>query len=179
MQKSLRYIVVATAIIIFPCALHVAGQTSSTAKAAQPEQAKILQALLDEIRLLRRDTRRAAVLQVTLAQVQSAQTNVESITRALQTASSRVNQIREEVVRTQSDLKDEEEQLGHNEDPEQRATYERNIEFMKKRLSDLPKEAQQMESREKELTDELQLAQSRFNILNKRLDDLLRQLDAP
>lgn len=139
----------------------------------------MLQGIFEEVRLLRREMRRSAILQATLAQMQSAQANVDSLSRALQLASSRINLIREEMERTRIDLREAEQAFNHEDNQDQRKSKEISITNIKKRLDELPGEAQEMENREKELTDQLMTAQKRFELINKRFDELVRQLEVP
>jgi predicted nucleic acid-binding Zn-ribbon protein len=178
MYTRISYIAFHIALLTFCSPVTGHGQPASSEKPATQE-VSILQSLLEELRLLRRDIRRTAVLQATLAQAHSAQSNVESISRALQTTTLRIDQIKEQIALTESDLKSEEEALNQEDNADQRRFFERNIESIRKRLNDLPTEAQKLGVREKELNEELVAAQRRFETINRRLDELLHQLDVP
>lgn len=184
MKKRLLNATLVTAVsLFFINPLTVSGQVRKAAESPQNEDRQILQALLEEVRELRLELRRANAvsqrLQVALARIRLQETRVEALTRSLQTARTRLVEVQETRSRVEDEIKDAEDRLSRQPDGDPRAMLEFQIKEMRNRLSILAREEEQARNREASLNTELQGEQTKLNELNNQLDSMMRELENP
>jgi chromosome segregation ATPase len=179
----LNALLVAVTSIIFIAPAAVSGQVRKAEGPTQSEDGRILQALLDEVRQLRLELRRANAvsqrLQVALARTRLQEARVESLARSLQTSRTRLAEVQETRSRVEGEIKEAEERLGREPNGDPRAMLEFEIKEMRNRLGILAREEEQARGRESSLATELQAEQAKLNDLNNQLDDMMRQLETP
>jgi chromosome segregation ATPase len=184
MKKIFLNVILVTAVSFFFIApLAVSGQVRKAAEAPQNEDRQILQALLEEVRQLRLELRRANAvsqrLQVALARIRLQEARVESLTRSLQTARTRLVEVRETQSRVEDEIKEGEERISRETNADRQAMLEFQIKEMRNRLSISAREEEQARNREASLNAELQTEQAKLSDLNNQLDNIMRQLETP
>ncbi len=167
------------ASILFIVPPTVAGQNMKVVESQQDEEKQILRALLEEVRQLRLELRRANLISITLERIRLHEARVESLTQSLQTSRSRLIEMRETYSKLENQIRDAEESKRREPSADLQGMFEYQINEMKSRLSILAREEEQNRNREAELESGLRAAQARLSELNNQLDNMMRQMETP
>ena len=157
--------------MISPAAL---GQTSST-------DSQTLQALLVEMRQLRQELRTATFaaqrVQILLYRLQIQEAAVERAQRRVDEARSALSQTQAEVRVAASSIKDTEDKVTNAQNPVEKKRQEDLLTKLKAYLESQENSAQQSQTKESEIEQELRTEQAKLNALQDQLDRLDRSLE--
>ncbi len=157
--------------------------TSNSAVQTTPaENARTMQALLDEVRQLRlaiqRSTLSAHNAQTIIEQMRSQQQQLDSLTERLRQTRDRIADVKLGQIDLQAELKRSEGRLRRDNrqaDP----VEEENQEIVKTKLGFLAQEEARMREVESQLGAQLPIEQAKLAELKARLDDMQRELEIP
>ena len=150
------------------------GQTSST-------DSQTLQALLAEVRQLRRDLRTTTVaaqrVQILLHRLQGQQAAVALRQRRVDEAHSNLEQTQSEIKRLTSEIKRIEEVQSNSQNLAERKDLEDVLPQLKVRLEAQESAEQQWQTKQVDAEQELRTEQAKLNVLQDQLDQLDRSLE--
>ncbi len=152
------------------------GQTSSA-------ESQTLQALLAEVRQLRRDlqttTATAQRVQILLFRLQVQEAAVARMERRLDDAHSNLTQTQFELKRLASEIKLREEMQNNTQNPVERRELEEVLPKLKAELESLRSTEQQLQARESEAEQELRVEGAKLTALHGQLEMLDKSLESP
>ena len=160
--------------------LLVAGIPSATLGQASASDAQTMQALLTEIRELRRDLRaslaRIQVVQILLSRLQTQQAVVTRTSDRLNDARSKATDAQTHQKDLRTNLKRLEDALGAEQNPEQQKELRDRINNAKSELEESA-DVESFQSAEAEADQQLRIEQEKLSALEAQLDELTGNLD--
>jgi hypothetical protein len=162
------------------------GSSQTTSNRAmqttQTDNARTMQALLDEVRQLRlaiqRSTLSAHNAQVIIEQTRSQQQQIDSLTERLRQTRDRIADVKLGQIDLQADLKRSEGRLRRN-NMQSEPVEDEAQEIIKTRLGFLAQEEARMREVESQLGAQLPIEQAKLAELKARLDDMQKELEIP
>jgi chromosome segregation ATPase len=169
-----------SAILIVFLGVTVA-QTGRPTAPAPADDGRVVQSLLNEVRLLRLALQRSHLnvyrAQITIERLRLQQAVVDHY-------ASRLEEVRSEILnadlnhqRVSDRIKDLENQIGQERDPSQRSQLERLLSDLRKEADRLARAEGQEREREAQLTPQLQIEQAKLNEISARLEALESELE--
>lgn len=160
--------------------LLVAGIPVATLAQAPASDAQTMQALLTEIRELRRDLRaslaRIQIVQILLSRLQTQQAVVTHASDRLNDARSKATDAQTHQKDVRTNLKRLEDALGSEQNPEQQKEIRDRITLAKSELEESA-DVESFQSAEAEADQQLRIEQEKLSALEAQLDELAGNLD--
>lgn len=167
-----RQTFLALSLLLFPAA--VFAQAPST-------DSQTLQALLEEVRLLRQDLRTANVAtqraQILIYRIQAEEMAAERAYQHLENATSRRTQVEEKRKQYEAQLKWYEKERDRLENSAEQKKYDDEIAQVKAQIGGYVSEEQEMQSKEVALREQLRTEQAKLGRLQDELDRLDKALE--
>jgi hypothetical protein len=159
--------------LLFCCPI-VRSQASSTDTIA-------LQAILEEVRQLRRDLHATAATvqrsQIVLFRLRLQTDVVSRLTQKLDETHARVEQLKSDRVQTAARIKTTEDSLESTQDPSARKQMEVILAATKIHLENMASQEQEYEAKESEQTSQLRLEQAKLEDLEAQLEKIQKALE--
>ena len=156
------------------CSPIVRSQASST-------DTKALQAILEEVRQLRRDLHATAATvqreQIVLYRLRLQTDVVSRLTQKLDETHTRVEQLKSARVQTAAHIKTNEDLLESTQDPSARKQIEDMLAVTKTHLEDMANQQQEYEAKESEQNSQLRLEQAKLEDLEEQLEKIQKALE--
>ena len=160
--------------------LIVSGIPVATFSQAASPDSQTLQALLTEVRELRRDLRtsvsKVQKTQILLSRLQSQQEAVTRASERLRDARSKLTDEQGHQKHIASVMKQMEDALSADENPATQKELRDAINHRKSELEDSTNEGQQRQATEIEAAQELQAEQDKLTVIEIRLDELIKNM---
>lgn len=160
----------------------LAAQTAPPAEPLSVQETTALNALLQEVRLLRivlQNTNAGAKrIQLATERVRLQQERVDKVNRELEEARNQLAENKANQARLDETLRELERQIRQEGFPARRADLERQSRLTRIEAEPLGVREGRLKDRESQLLAQLQYEQSKLNELNGKLDELEREFDA-
>jgi len=159
--------------LLFCCPI-VRSQASST-------DTKALQAILEEVRQLRRDLHATAATvqraQIVLYRLRLQTDVISRLTQKLEESHTRVEQLKSARIQTAARIKSTEDSLELTQDPGTRKQMEDMLAATKTHLETMASQQQEYEAKESEQTSQLRLEQAKLEDLEAQLEKIQKTLE--
>jgi hypothetical protein len=159
--------------LLFCCPI-VRSQASST-------DTKALQAILEEVRQLRRDLHTTAATvqraQIVLYRLRLQTDVISRLTQKLDESHTRVEQLKSARIQTAAHIKTNEDLLESTQDPSARKQIEDVLAATKTHLENMANQEQEYEAKQSEQTSQLRLEQAKLEDLEAQLEKIQKTLE--
>lgn len=167
-------------VFFFASFLVVTAQTRGTADTASNDEKPTLQALLDEVRLLRLEVQRSNLqtyrTQLILGQLRIQQEHVDRVSRQLDLSRNELADAKQARVQLSERIKDAEEKMNSDPDEDTRAQARLVLKDLQVELQQKREQEQAKVERESQLAAQLQAEQSKLAVLSERMEALEREV---
>ena len=180
--KSLSVLGVALFIVLGGMSFsHPTAKTPSGNQSPQNDNGQPMQALLNEVRLLRLAIQRSNLntyhAQVTLERLRMQQQVVDRLSGKLEDARARSTEFKMHHPRLLEEIKRTEDYLDKEADPVKRRDLEGRQQSLKSEAERFAQMETQARDQETQLAIQLQMEQAKLNEINERLDTLQKELE--
>ena len=170
----------ATILLVLGATAAAAGVTAGQAATSAPGQADVLGALLTEVRGLRAAMEQMASagprVQLALGRLQLQEQRVNTLVRRLETVRGEIDGAQRDYDTAAARVRSLQRAIRESADPAERKQAESVIDEHQREYQRLAAELQRLQGEDSALNAEISVEQSRWNEINRRLEELERTL---
>jgi len=177
MKTSTMRFVLCVPLLVLLISIGVFGQTTTKPSSSTADSDQLLKDILTEVRQMRTEMQRANIYshrsQILLERIKVEQDQIVRLTRDVGEARDQLDAVRHQITRKQTEFEESTRMKNAGMMPE------RDWKIMKDQLEELQQREQNLQGRDAMVSTQLDVSKATLADLNKRLDDLDREVSQP